>query len=81
MIFVPLSFAAKHSSRRMGVPVAAHRGRAEPFHRDQVVEEEGVDGRPERPLPGHQFPSSQAGSAKASKRRPASASSWGVMVR
>ena len=64
-----------------GVAVAAYRRRPQPFHRDQVVEEEGVDQRPERPRPGHGFAGDHAGSAKASNRRLASASSWGVMVR
>ena len=64
-----------------GVAVAAHRRRPQPLHRDQVVEEEGVDQRPERPRAGHGFASDHAGSAKASNRRLASASSWGVMVR
>jgi hypothetical protein len=64
-----------------GVPVAAHRRRAQPLDGDQVVGEEGVDERPERPRPGHHLPSVQAGCAKASKRRPASTSSCGVMVR
>ena len=81
VIFVPLSSADEAQQEPDGVPVAAHRGRAEPLDRDQVVEEKGVDDRPERPPPGHGFPADHAGSAKASKRRLASASSCGVMVR
>ena len=69
-----------------GVPIAAHRGRAQPLHRDQMVEEERVDQRPERLLAGHGVaghgvPADQAGRAKVSNRWLASASSCGVIVR
>ena len=64
-----------------GVSVAAHRRWAETFHRDQVVDEERVHERAERRSVGHVVASVQAGSAKTSNRRFASASSSGVMVR
>jgi hypothetical protein len=44
-----------------GVAVAAHRGRAQPLHRNQVVEEEGLDERPERLWAGHGVPADHAG--------------------
>ena len=63
------------------VPVAAHRGWTEPFDRNQVVDEEGVQQGPERRVIAHGAGSAQAGSAKASKRRFASSSRAGVTVR
>ena len=62
------------------VAVAAHRGRPQPLDRDQVVDEE----RMQRAAPAAGSVMARlrhAGSAKASNRRLASASSPGVMVR
>jgi hypothetical protein len=63
------------------VAIAAHRRPAQSLHGDQVVDEEGVQERPERPRPGHGCACTKVGAAKASNRRFASVSSWGVMVR
>ncbi len=65
-----------------GVTVAAHRGWTEPLCCNEVVEKEGLHDRSEGSRPAaHRSSSDHAGWAKASKRRLASASSWGVMVR
>ena len=81
MILQPLSAATNSRQQPDGVAVAAHRGRAQALDGDQVVGEEGVQDRPERLAVGHRAASAQAGSAKASNRRLASASSSGVIVR
>jgi hypothetical protein len=71
----------EHQEQPHGVAVAAHRGRAEPLDRDQVVGEERVQDRAEELGLGHRAASVHAGAAKASNRRPASASRGGVIVR
>src|SRR5256885_7484882 len=64
-----------------GVPVAADRGRAQALDRDQVIDEERVQDRPERLGAAQSLASTHAGSANASNRRFAWFSSPGVMVR
>jgi hypothetical protein len=71
----------EHEEEPHGVAVAAHRGGAEPFDRDQVAGEEGVQDRAEGLGLGHHATWVQAGAAKASNRRLASASRSGVIVR
>src|SRR5258707_3838593 len=61
------------------VPVAAHRGRTEALHGDQVVGEERLQDRPDRSF-GHRATSARYTSADASKRRLASVSSCGGTV-
>ena len=79
----PCSLLLGHETQEEadGVPVAAHRRRSQALGGDQVIDEEGVDQRPERPRAGHGCSPGQAVSAKASNRRFASVSSCGVMVR
>ena len=73
----------EHQEQPHGVAVAAHRGGAEAFDRDQVAGEERVQDRAERLGLGlgHRGTWVQAGAAKASNRWLASASSCGVIVR
>ena len=70
----------EHEQQPDRVAVAAHRTRPQSLDRDQVVEEVGMQQLPER-LCAHRAISVQIGSANASKRRLASSSSAGVIVR
>jgi hypothetical protein len=77
----PLVGRDEHQEEPHGVAVAAHGGGAEAFDRDQVAGEERVQDRAERLGLGHRATWVQAGAAKASNRRLASASRGGVIVR
>src|SRR5262249_42879010 len=76
----PLGGGGECQQEPDGVAVAADRGGPQPFDRDQVVSEVGVQDRSER-LGFHGAAAVQAGSASASNRRLACSSSAGVMVR